>query len=407
MSFLSKIAKFALPAIGSIVAPGIGTIIGGALGGAVGGGGIKGALLGAGEGALGNLAGAAFNGSIGSGLGGLGHALLSPDSGNLLSGFLKNGFGGDPFSVSNVADMGVDIGDDFGYSGGDSGALGSVFGASAKNAGSSGGGLLDGLFSGKTSDLISLASILSPLFTNQTPAGTTSQQDIQNQIAQSKAQDAKINQSMYAALNAPALDRQQVNPISHEDYFTYGSGPQKQFFNEVNPKMNAAPAYADGGAVAWGQAPASGERYRSAPRSGPGSNLRYGNDQMLMSRPPEVLMRMLTGTDAPSQIAQGEDARRKMITDNIRTALPDPYMDPLTGKVIDHQRKLLTQFQDPKMIAYYFGNDANKYSDALDTIGKGLGVNNAQGLVAKMPGLGDYYNGAQSFLLTPHKRQPP
>lgn len=88
---IKKIASFALPIVGNLIAPGIGGIIGGAAGGALSGGGLKGALLGGATSFAGNAIGGALSPSIASaGLKGTVGSVVGKTAANTLGSAISN-----------------------------------------------------------------------------------------------------------------------------------------------------------------------------------------------------------------------------------------------------------------------------------------------------------------------------
>jgi len=245
---LKKVASVALPIVGNIIAPGIGGVIGGALGGAVSGGGVSGALTGA-LGGLGGTGGILGN-AAGGALGGTGGSLLGILGGSLMGGSnpISSLLGGGGLS-SLLSSTGLSGNQNAGYSPGEitSGAIGSTGGTSNQGLSSLLGQA--GATSYNTNSplstftsqleknpiqglgaLLSIAQSMNPT----TPKGTTTQQDVQDQIAEQKANDEKLNQNIISSLSSPGLNRQQTAP--QIDYYHYGSRPEAQFFDNVKPQ---------------------------------------------------------------------------------------------------------------------------------------------------------------------------
>lgn len=70
---------------------------------------------------------------------------------------------------------------------------------------------------------------------NDKNVNAVSQQDIVGNMKAEQAKEAAYADAMRSSLNTSSLDRRQVDvPV---DYYTYGQGPQKKFYDNVNPRI--------------------------------------------------------------------------------------------------------------------------------------------------------------------------
>lgn len=265
MKAVKKIAKIALPIIGTLVAPGIGTAlsstlssaalsgIGGALGGAasgaLSGGGLGGILKGAALGGLGGYGyGGGFDGILGSAqsaLGGIQSSLGIPDFGIPQIGSAATGMSSVP-----------------------SGALPSTSGSSlgmtsmpstlpsTPGAVSGSGSLLSRLGSKITSDPIGALS--AGLAINQAVGGNKvegeqTQADVLAEMQARKEQEKKFSEETIKMLQNAQSGRSPIQP-NIADYYTYGQRPEATFFNQVNtPIAYKKGGFVKGGALSGGQ----------------------------------------------------------------------------------------------------------------------------------------------------------
>lgn len=240
-----KVAKVALPVVGTALGGPVGGALGGAAAGALGGGGLKGALLGAAGGALGggllggapSATGIGLFDSLNSGI----FNSLSPlrSIGSQLFGGISDGFGRIFTPLKEAAGSLVggssqsplpwaNLPSPYKTPLGSFGNLGS-FNPNATNPVNE--GVFGGLFGDGTNlqNASNIAALIKSLMGDE-PPGTLSQQDILDQMNRDRQIESQRNASFIESLNSGPIKRNRVTPAI--DYYTYGSRPEALFFDK-------------------------------------------------------------------------------------------------------------------------------------------------------------------------------